>query len=109
MEYSKPSASDITPVAMVIHNGPRVERLYRCLMSCQPSCSHSSCWFHPRTRSSNARPNVLDFDGGVFSPGGLVMRATSALSCSTLCTQLTLVHRILVPELAVCAVSDGRA
>ena len=52
---------------------------------------------------------VLDFDGGVSSPGGLVMRATSWRSCSWLCTQITLVHCICAPELAVCAVSDGRA
>ena len=46
-EYSPPSAAAVTPMLIVIHSGPITERRYRCLMSCHPSCSQSSCWLKP--------------------------------------------------------------
>ncbi len=42
----------MTPIEMVIHSGPITDRRYRCLMSCQPRCAHSS-------RCGDTEPDVL--------------------------------------------------
>src|ERR1700761_3583598 len=60
LEYRPPIATAVVPVAMVIQNGPNTERRYRCLMSCQPKCSHNSRRRYPSTRSPQARVIVLD-------------------------------------------------
>src|SRR3954454_1597845 len=58
-----PSAMAVTAMLMVIQIGPSTDRRYRCLMSCQPRCPHSSRCPHPPVRSAKARDHARDVDG----------------------------------------------
>src|SRR5687768_867336 len=56
-----PRAIAVTAMLIVIHSGPSSDRRYRCRMSCQPRCPHSSRCPQPSRTSWSALADGEDW------------------------------------------------
>src|SRR5687767_13918132 len=77
-----PSAIAVTAMLMVIHSGPSSDRRYRCRMSCQPRCPHSSRCPQPSRTSWRALADGEDWMLGELTLGTVPAAAPGAVGAS---------------------------